>query len=97
MAGQIRMTPDQMRVRAGEYRTQASNVEQVIQKMDTLLTNLQAEWEGNASEAYATKFGQLRPSFVEAKNLIDDIAKALDQTANAVESTDNEIANQFRM
>ena len=96
-SGQIRMTPDTMRARANEYRTEAQNVEDVISKMDQLLETLLTEWEGAASEAYATKFGELRPSFVAAKELIDDIAVALDKTAEAVESTDSQIAGQFGM
>ena len=96
-SGQIRMTPDSMRTRASEYTAQANNVAEVIDKMDKLLEALLTEWEGAASEAYATKFGQLRPSFVDAKNLIDDIAHALIQTADAVEAQDNAIAGQFKM
>ena len=96
-SGQIRMTPDTMRERAGEYRTEAENVQSVIDKMDRLLETLLTEWEGSASEAYANKFAELRPSFVKGKELIDDIAAALDKTAEAVESTDTQIANQFSM
>ena len=96
-SGQIRMTPDTMRERAGEYRTEADNVQSVIDKMDRLLDTLLTEWEGSASEAYANKFAELRPSFVKGKELIDDIAMALDKTAEAVESTDTQIANQFSM
>ena len=96
-SGQIRMTPDTMRERAGEYRTEADNVQSVIDKMDRLLDTLLTEWEGAASEAYANKFAELRPSFVKGKELIDDIAMALDKTAEAVESTDTQIANQFSM
>ncbi|MCC8029207.1 MAG: WXG100 family type VII secretion target [Lachnospiraceae bacterium] len=96
-SGQIRMTPDTMRTRANEYRTESQNVSDVISKMDRLLTALQSEWEGSASEAYAAKFAELRPSFVAARDLIDDIAAALDKTAAAVESTDQQIASQFRM
>ncbi|WP_448755250.1 WXG100 family type VII secretion target, partial [Agathobacter sp.] len=69
----------------------------VIDKMDRLLETLLTEWEGSASEAYANKFAELRPSFVKGKELIDDIAAALDKTAEAVESTDTQIANQFSM
>ena len=82
-SGQIRMTPDTMRERAGEYRTEADNVQSVIDKMDRLLETLLTEWEGSASEAYANKFAELRPSFVKGKELIDDIAAALDKTAEA--------------
>lgn len=94
-SGQIRMIPETMRIRANEYRTEAENVQAVIEKMDSLLNALLDEWEGSASAAYAQKFGELRPSFVAAKDLIDDIATALDNTAEAVESTDSQIASQF--
>lgn len=96
MANQIRITPDQMRGRASEYRTEASNVENVITKLDTLLQNLQGEWEGQASESYAARYQELRPGFVKAEELIKEIAAALDSTANIVEETDTNIANQFR-
>ena len=88
MANQIRMTPDVMRQRANEYRTQGEAVNEVISKMDQLLGQLQSEWEGNASEAYA--------GFQKASELIYEIASALDSTAKIVEETDNAIAGQFR-
>ena len=96
MAGQIRITPDQMRMRAGEYRTEAENVGQVISKMDSLLAALQEEWEGSAATAYAGRFQELRPSFVAAQDLITEIASSLDATAQALEGTDANIASQFR-
>ena len=96
MAGQIRMTPESMRARAAEYTTQANGLQEIIGKMDSLLTQLQGEWEGSASEAYAQRFGELRPGFVKAKDLIDEISAALKATATAVEETDQNIANQFR-
>ncbi len=96
MASQIRMTPDMMRQRAREYSVEAQNVHGVINKMDNLLKNLQAEWEGAASEAYAAKFAELRPSFVKAQELIEDISDALNKTAQSVEETDNQIASQFK-
>ena len=37
MSGQIRMTPETMRQRAGEYTTQANNLDSIIRKMDSLL------------------------------------------------------------
>ena len=96
MAGQIRITPDQMRSRAGEYRNQADAVNSVISKMDSLLSALQGEWEGDASRAYEEKFNELRPGFVSAENLIREIAQSLDSTARSLEETDASIAGQFR-
>lgn len=96
MANQIRMTPETMRTRANEYSTEAGNIQQVINKLDRLLGQLQQEWEGDASRAYADKFNQLRPGFVKTKELVDEISAALKKTAQIVEDTDRNIAGQFK-
>ena len=96
MAGQIRITPDQMRGRANEYRGEAERVQAVIGRMDTLLSQLQGEWEGASSRAYAARFSELRPGFVRARELIDEIARALAQTARALEDTDSQLASSIR-
>ena len=96
MANQIRMTPEQMRTRVKEYRTEADNVKQVIAKMDTLLDNLMTEWEGKASESYSARYKELKPGFQKAEELIREIASALESTAKIVEETDQKIAQQFR-
>lgn len=96
MANQIRITPDQMRQRANDYRREADTVNGVIVKMDTLLQQLQSEWEGAASESYAARYQELKPGFMKAEELIREIATALDSTARIVEQTDSEIANQFK-
>ena len=96
MANQIRITPDQMRQRATEYRAEAEKVKEVIGRMDNLLSSLQSEWEGAASESYATRYGELKPGFLQAETLIREIATALDSTARIVEETDSSIANQFK-
>ena len=96
MANQIRITPDQMRERANQYRTEADTVNGVIGQMDSLLQALEGEWEGSASESYAARYQELKPGFMKAEELIREIAAALDSTARIVEETDTNIANQFR-
>lgn len=85
-----------MRDRATQYRTEASNVGDVIQHMDSLLQALQEEWEGSAAQAYSSRFQELRPGFVKAQDLITEIAQSLDATAQSLEETDSNIAAQFR-
>ena len=96
MANQIRITPDQMRQKANKYRNEADTVDGVIRQMDSLLEQLRTEWEGAASESYDVRYQQLKPGFEQARELIREIAQALDSTANIVEETDANIANQFR-
>ncbi len=96
MSNQIRITPDQMRVRAGEYRAEADTVNGVIRRMDTLLVRLSGEWEGRASESYAARYQELKPGFTRVEELIREIASTLDKTAAMLEETDQGIARQFR-
>lgn len=95
MSNQIRITPDQMRDRAKEYRNEADNVNGVITKMDTLLEALMNEWEGSSSEAYAARYQEMKPGFLKAEELIREIAASLESTAKIVEETDAEIAGQY--
>lgn len=97
MAGQIRMSPEQMRMRAGEFRTEGDTFEGVISKMQGLINALQEEWEGQASSQFAQQFESLKPSFNNMRQLIADIGSQLDGTANAVEQMDQEIASKFQM
>lgn len=93
----IRISPDTMRQRAGQYRNEAQNVGQVISSMDNLLNNLQSEWEGEASQSYANRyFSELKPSFQKAQEMINEIAAALDKTAQGMEDMDAQIASGFR-
>jgi WXG100 family type VII secretion target len=95
MAGQFRITPEQMRTRAGEFNTEGAHVNDTITKMQSLIDALQTEWEGSAATAFAQQFASLKPSFQKMKELIEDIAKQLQGTATAVEQMDAEIAGKF--
>lgn len=88
MAGQIRISPDTMRERANQYRREADTVDGVIKNMDKLLAQLQSEFEGEASKAFSERYQELKPGFVKAEELIQEIANKLDETAKIMEETD---------
>ena len=96
MSEQIRITPEQMRERSTQYRNEAEKVGEVISRMDTLLDTLQGEWEGAASRSYSERYAELKPGFIKAQELINDIASSLDATAQIIEETDINIASSFR-
>ena len=95
MAGQIRMTPEQMRTRSGEVSTQQSAFQEVVSRMQNIINELQSEWEGAAADSFAQQFEELRPSFRSMDDLLGDISTQLNQTAQAVEELDHEIASRF--
>lgn len=96
MANSIKMTPEQMEQKINEYKNEGEKVQEVINAMDKLLQQLQEEWEGQASQAYAAKFGELRPGFVKAQELIMEIASALTAAKRTIMETDSSIASSFR-
>lgn len=96
MAGQIRMTPETMRTRARETDNNSQKVQEVINAMDRLLSTLKSEWEGDAVKGYEDRYNKIKPSFKNAKELLDEIANNLRATAQIVEDTDKNIASQFR-
>lgn len=97
ISGQIRMTPEQMRFHAGEMRGQGEALEDVINKVQSIVGELQTEWEGRASSQFAQQFESLKPALADLKQLIDEVGAQLNTTANAVEQLDQEIAGKFKV
>ena len=93
---QIRMTPETMRARAGQTDKQAEAVQNVMTAMDRLLATLKSEWEGEAVKGYEDRYNKIKPSFKNAKDLLDEKAHNLRATAQIVEDTDKNIAAQYR-
>jgi len=96
MAGVIRATPEELRGRAGDVDRQRGDFEQLIRSMDSILAQLQSEWEGAASRKFKEQFDDLkRTSFQNMTQLLEDLGTQLRQTADAVENMDNEIASRL--
>lgn len=95
MAEKIRIAPEQMRSRASEFKMEASNIESIINSMDKLLSQLEEEWDGEASKSFAEQYIKLRPAFVNGKQLVTVISTQLEQVAGAMENLDSGLAKQF--
>jgi WXG100 family type VII secretion target len=89
------MTPEQMEARSREYHAEGENLGQIISKMDSLLQQLQSEWEGASSESYAARYEELKPGFQKAEQLIYEIEQALVAAANTLREADQAVANAF--
>ena len=85
---QLRVTPEQLRERATEYRNQSQAMEEITQKLDNLISKLESEWEGVSAERYHEQYADLLPSFVSMTELIADLASQLDKKASDYEAAD---------
>lgn len=95
MAGQIRLTPEELRSYAAKYGQESSNTGELIGRLDGMINQLEQVWEGASSRAFKDQYERLRPSFQQMRQLLEDIDRQLAQTANVLEETDQRIAGQI--
>ncbi|EFI83063.1 WXG100 family type VII secretion target [Listeria grayi DSM 20601] len=95
MAGQIRMSPAELRDRAKKYGTSAREIDQILNNLKNLQEQLRGEWEGQAFARFDEQFNQLKPKVVQFSDLLDQIQGQLEKTATSVENHDRELSQNF--
>lgn len=95
MAGQIRMSPDELHGKAQRYGEEAEQISDVLSKLQGLQDELRGEWEGRAFERFDEQFQQLRPKVNDFEQLLRDIQVQLQKTAQAVQEQDEALSQNF--
>lgn len=95
MSGRIRVTPAELQEMSNRYGQKSGEVENIIGDLDKMIQQLQGSWEGQSSQAFASQYERLKPSFKQMQQLLDEIKVQLSKTAGALEQADQEIANQI--
>ncbi|WP_339177709.1 WXG100 family type VII secretion target [Oceanobacillus sp. FSL W7-1293] len=95
MAGQIRMSPEELQSKANAYGEGATDVNDVLQRLSNLQEQLRSEWEGRAFEQFDVQFQQLSEKVVDFTELLTEIQTQLKKTAEAVAQQDEALANNF--
>ncbi|MFJ5964700.1 MULTISPECIES: WXG100 family type VII secretion target [unclassified Bacillus (in: firmicutes)] len=96
MSGIIRVTPEELRATAKQYGVESQEVLNQVDRLNRMISDLKGMWEGASSDAFADQYEQLKPSFIKMSDLLTDVSNQLEQTANTLESTDQDIASQIR-
>ncbi|MEY8700190.1 WXG100 family type VII secretion target [Streptococcus ferus] len=95
MAGQIKLTPDELRTSATKYTAGAQSVNDVL----TSLTNEQAiiseNWDGSAFDAFEQQFNELSPKVSQFAELLEAINQQLNSVAGNLEDVDTSMASQI--
>ncbi|AVM72364.1 WXG100 family type VII secretion target [Streptococcus mutans] len=95
MAGQIKLTPDELRTSATKYTQGSQSVNDVL----TSLTNEQAviseNWDGSAFDAFEQQFNELSPKVSQFAELLEQINQQLNSVAGNLEEVDSTMASQI--
>ena len=95
MSGQIRMTPVELEAKAKRYGNAATTIDGVLRDLSNLQDELRGEWEGRAFKSFDDQFRDLEPKVQQFSQLMLQIQTQLVNTADAVESQDQALAQNF--
>lgn len=95
MAGQIRMTPEQLKQRAKVYYNSGITIEDMMNKLNQVQTQIASEWEGRAFERYDEQFRQLAGEVEKFAQLMFEIDQQLQKTAEAMAQQDEALSQNF--
>ncbi|HEY4552629.1 MAG TPA: WXG100 family type VII secretion target [Bacillaceae bacterium] len=96
MSGIIRVTPGELVSMSTRYSNESGQVAEQINRLNGMIQELQGMWEGESSRAFSNQYEQLRPSFIQMQELLQQISTQLASTAKALEDADQQIASQIR-
>lgn len=95
MAGQIRLSPEGIRVQARVYGQAAQEVESIVSRLTRVQEELRNEWEGSAFQGFDAQFQELKPKVIQFSNLLQSIQLQLEKTATTMQECDQALSRNF--
>ncbi|MGL6059037.1 MAG: WXG100 family type VII secretion target [Culicoidibacterales bacterium] len=92
----IRLDQEALTNSSSGLKAQAGELESLISQASNLVRSLPEHWHGAAADAFVTQFDKVEKDLGDAKELLITIASQIDQTLNAVQELDSQIAGQLR-
>ncbi len=93
---QIRLNAEGLSQASASLRNQGNNLESLIAQMQNVINSLPDSWEGAAANAYVEQFAGLKPGLDKTRELVETIARQIEQTLAAAQELDSNIAGQFK-
>ena len=90
--GRIKISPDQVRGVAGQFRNKSQESGSMAQQLTSAVKGMEAEWEGMAAQRFYGDFSQWQQQMNKYVELLNGIATELDRIANTIEQTDQQLA-----
>lgn len=95
MAGQIKLTPEELRTSARRYSEGSNTIEDILNQLKSEQQVIDANWKGAAWERFDQQFQNLAPQVQQFSQLLEDIYQQLLSVADTIEQTDQDIASQI--
>ena len=99
MDGILKVTPETLRGTATEFQGTGSQVRSLTQNMISLINSMKSIWQGEAANAYSTKFNSLQDDMEKMNRMINEHVKDLNEMAQRyqdAEQKNTEDSNALR-
>ncbi|MBP2624322.1 WXG100 family type VII secretion target [Streptococcus oricebi] len=93
---QIKLTPEELRTSAQKYTSGSQEIDQVLSTLTAEQATISSNWDGSAFDSFEQQFQELSPKIKQFAQLLQDINTQLNQVADVVEQTDQDIASKIR-
>ncbi|SRR5690625_2396737 len=95
MSGQIRMSPEELKVTARDYGKSHETLMTMLSDLRGTQSRLAEQWDGRAFESFEAQFEQLSPKVEEFAQLMEEIQQQLTKTAEAMADQDQALSQNF--
>ena len=91
---QIKLQPEELRASATKYSTGSQTVADVLSTLTAEQAIISANWDGNSFDSFEEQFNELSPKITQFSELLAAIKEQLDNVAQSLEDTDNQLAGR---
>ncbi|QLY81488.1 WXG100 family type VII secretion target [Clostridium intestinale] len=98
MAGNIKITPQELRASSNKFKSKASEIEGTIRQLDSEVKKLSSSWAGAAQSTFFQTFDQLaKGPMKQFVTVTQQISQQLADVAKTMEEVDKQIASKLKL
>ena len=90
----IQVTPELLKGKATELRGYKAEHEEAMNKMRSLMRNLNEIWKGDAQNAFLAKYESMQGTFTQFAQMLEDYARLMDASAEQMAEVDSSLASR---
>lgn len=91
----LRVDYAELAVASKKLAAQGNDFENCINVMNTVISGLPQIWEAETCNQYVQQFQQAKPTLMDVRNMIQDMANQMDKISQNFRSADTDMARQM--
>lgn len=92
----IQITPDILMSKASEVRNLKSTHDDTMNRLKSLVHDLNSVWKGEAQDAFLASFDGMQSKFTDFSEMLEGYAKLMDSAARELQTTDQQLKGQMQ-